>query len=93
MRCGLCSRQRDVDLWKAALVGPGEDLDSVRRKVAESDLDIALVVDDGNRPVPISDGLDAKVLTHRDRQPLSGFRVSLLDRVSQRRSNVFKLGM
>lgn len=26
------------------------------------------------RPVPISDGLDAKVLTHRDRQPLSGIQ-------------------
>jgi hypothetical protein len=32
-------------------------------------------VEPGNvRPVPISDGLDAKVLTHRDRQPLSGIQ-------------------
>jgi hypothetical protein len=34
-----------------------------------------------NRPVPISDGLDAKVLTHRDRQPLSGMQdVIFLDK-------------
>lgn len=33
------------------------------------------------RPVPISDGLDAKVLTHRDRQPLSGIQdVLFLDK-------------
>lgn len=33
------------------------------------------------RPVPISDGLDAKVLTHRDRQPLSGIQdVIFLDK-------------
>jgi hypothetical protein len=33
------------------------------------------------RPVPISDGLDAKVLTHRDRQPLSGMQdVIFLDK-------------
>lgn len=34
-----------------------------------------------NRPVPISDGLDAKVLSHRDRQPLSGMQdVIFLDK-------------
>src|SRR4051812_38878312 len=32
-------RVRDVDLWKAALVKPGEPLDQVRTKVSESDLD------------------------------------------------------
>jgi hypothetical protein len=39
-------------------------------------------VEPGNvRPVPISDGLDAKVLTHRDRQPLSGMQdVIFLDK-------------
>jgi osmoprotectant transport system ATP-binding protein len=45
-------RVRDVDLWRAALVHPGDDLTEVRRKVAESDLrDLALVVDDDGRPV------------------------------------------
>jgi osmoprotectant transport system ATP-binding protein len=45
-------RVRDVDLWKAAMVRPGEDLSAVRAKMAESDLrDLALVVDDADRPV------------------------------------------
>jgi osmoprotectant transport system ATP-binding protein len=45
-------RVRDVDLWKAALVSPGEDLTVVRRKIQESDLrDLALVVDGDGRPV------------------------------------------
>jgi osmoprotectant transport system ATP-binding protein len=44
-------RVRDVDLWKAALVKQGDSMDSVRAKVAESDLGIALVVDGDNRPV------------------------------------------
>jgi osmoprotectant transport system ATP-binding protein len=45
-------RVRDVDLWRAALVHPGDDAAEVRRKVAESDLsDLALVVDDDGRPV------------------------------------------
>jgi osmoprotectant transport system ATP-binding protein len=45
-------RVRDVDLWKAALVEPGEGLDVVRRKVEESDLAaLALVVDERRRPL------------------------------------------
>jgi osmoprotectant transport system ATP-binding protein len=45
-------RVRDVDLWKSALVHPGDDLDVVRRKIEESDLrELALVVDEDNRPV------------------------------------------
>jgi osmoprotectant transport system ATP-binding protein len=44
-------RVRDVDLWRAALVRAGEDLAAVRARVEDSDLDIALVVDDRGRPV------------------------------------------
>src|SRR3954447_22646069 len=38
-------RVRDVDLWRAALVEPGEGIESVRRQVEASDLPVALVVD------------------------------------------------
>jgi osmoprotectant transport system ATP-binding protein len=44
-------RVGDVDLWTAALVHPGEDAAAVRVKIAESDLPIALIVDDRGRPV------------------------------------------
>jgi osmoprotectant transport system ATP-binding protein len=45
-------RVRDVDLWRAALVHPGDDADVVRRQIAESDLtDLALVVDGDRKPV------------------------------------------
>jgi osmoprotectant transport system ATP-binding protein len=45
-------RVRDVDLWRAALVHPGDDAAAVRRGIAESDLsEHALVVDRDGRPV------------------------------------------
>jgi osmoprotectant transport system ATP-binding protein len=45
-------RVRDVDLWRAAMVHPGEDARAVQAKMAESDLPgLALVVDEHNRPV------------------------------------------
>jgi osmoprotectant transport system ATP-binding protein len=45
-------RVRDVDLWRAALVHPGDDVAAVRARMADSDLPgLALVVDAGNRPV------------------------------------------
>jgi osmoprotectant transport system ATP-binding protein len=54
-------RVRDVDLWKAALVHPGESLDEVRRKVDDSDLvDLALVVDGQGRPVRWLTGRDMR---------------------------------
>ena len=45
-------RVRDVDLWRAALVHPGDDAATVRTRMAESDLPgLALVVDGQLRPV------------------------------------------
>jgi len=45
-------RVRDVDLWTAALVTPGEDAGSVRAKMADADITgVAMVVDDQGRPV------------------------------------------
>jgi osmoprotectant transport system ATP-binding protein len=43
-------RVRDIDLWKAPLVHAGEPVGEARARVAEADLDIALLVDDEGRP-------------------------------------------
>lgn len=43
-------RVRDIDLWKAALVHAGEPVAEARAKIADADLDFALLVDDGGRP-------------------------------------------
>ncbi len=42
---------RDIDLWKVATVKVGDPVSEVRAKIADADLDIALLVDEGNRPV------------------------------------------
>ena len=43
-------RVRDIDLWKAALVRAGESVSDARAKIADSDIDYALLVDDQGRP-------------------------------------------
>jgi osmoprotectant transport system ATP-binding protein len=43
-------RVRDIDLWKAAIVRAGEPVAEVRKKLADADLDIPLMVDDNGRP-------------------------------------------
>jgi osmoprotectant transport system ATP-binding protein len=43
-------RVRDIDLWKAALVMAGEPVAEARQKIADSDLDFAMLVDDRGRP-------------------------------------------
>jgi len=42
-------RVRDIDLWKAAKVRVGESSSEARAKIADSDLPMALLVDDGDR--------------------------------------------
>jgi osmoprotectant transport system ATP-binding protein len=44
-------RVRDIDLWKAAKVRVGEPAASARAKIADSDLPMALLVDDQERPL------------------------------------------
>ena len=44
-------RVRDVDLWKAPLVREGEPVQQVRAKMADSDLDIPLLIDESGRPL------------------------------------------
>jgi len=44
-------RVRDIDLWKAALVRPGDPVEYVRKKLADADLPIPLLVDDQERPL------------------------------------------
>ncbi|MDQ3769302.1 MAG: ATP-binding cassette domain-containing protein [Actinomycetota bacterium] len=44
-------RVRDIDLWKGALCRVGEDTAEVRRRLADADLEIPLLVDDEGRPV------------------------------------------
>jgi osmoprotectant transport system ATP-binding protein len=41
----------DIDLWKGAIVKSGEPVADVRRKIADADIDIPLLVDDNGRPV------------------------------------------
>jgi osmoprotectant transport system ATP-binding protein len=43
-------RVRDIDLWKAATVRPGEPVAEARAKLADADIDIPLLVDDEGRP-------------------------------------------
>jgi osmoprotectant transport system ATP-binding protein len=44
-------RVRDIDLWTAAEARLGESTDEVRRKLADADLSIPLLVDDKRRPI------------------------------------------
>jgi len=44
-------RVRDVDLWTTALLRAGEPMDEARRKIADADIDIPLLVDGDNRPI------------------------------------------
>jgi osmoprotectant transport system ATP-binding protein len=44
-------RVRDIDLWKAALCRVGEKTAEVRRRLADADLEIPLLVDDKGCPV------------------------------------------
>ena len=44
-------RVRDVDLWTAPLVREGEPVQQVRAKMADSDLDIPLLIDESGRPL------------------------------------------
>ena len=44
-------RVRDIDLWKAATVRVGEPVSEARAKLADADLDMALLVDDAQRPL------------------------------------------
>jgi len=43
-------RVRDIDLWKVATVRIGEPVFEAHAKLADADLDIALLVDDNGRP-------------------------------------------
>jgi osmoprotectant transport system ATP-binding protein len=43
-------RVRDIDLWTAPLVRPGELVSEVRARLGEADLDIPLLVDGDGRP-------------------------------------------
>ena len=43
-------RVRDIDLWRAATVRAGEPTEEARRKVADADLEIPLLVDEQGRP-------------------------------------------
>ncbi len=44
-------RVRDIDLWKVATCRTGEPTHVVRERLADADLDIALLVDEEQRPV------------------------------------------
>ena len=44
-------RVRDIDLWSVATCRTGELTGEVRKRVADADLDIALLVDDQDRPM------------------------------------------
>ena len=43
-------RVRDIDLWKAPLLRSGETVADARAKIADSDIDIPLLVDERERP-------------------------------------------
>ena len=43
-------RVRDIDLWSAATLRSGEPVGEARRKIAEADIDMPLLVDDEGRP-------------------------------------------
>jgi len=44
-------RVRDIDLWKTALVRPGDPVSFVRERMAEADFDTPLMVDENGRPL------------------------------------------
>jgi osmoprotectant transport system ATP-binding protein len=44
-------RVRDIDLWSVASCRTGEPVAEVRKRIAEADLDLALLVDERRRPV------------------------------------------
>jgi len=44
-------RVRDIDLWTVAKCRAGEPVTDVRKRIEEADLDIALLVDDEQRPI------------------------------------------
>jgi osmoprotectant transport system ATP-binding protein len=44
-------RVRDIDLWSVASCRTGEPVADVRKRIAEADLDLALLVDERRRPV------------------------------------------
>jgi osmoprotectant transport system ATP-binding protein len=54
-------RVRDIDLWTVARVRAGEPGADARERVADADLDLALLVDDADRPLG---WLDAHGLSH-----------------------------
>jgi osmoprotectant transport system ATP-binding protein len=64
-------RVRDVDLWKAPLVRLGESTSDARAKVADSDIDYPLLVDDRGRPLGwLSErALQGERVTHELRSP------------------------
>ena len=64
-------RVRDVDLWKAALVREGEPVADVRARIADSDVDIPLLVDDAGRPIGwlSSRGLSGERVERQIRSP------------------------
>ena len=43
-------RVRDIDLWRAPAARAGERVEEVRRKIADADIDMPLLVDDEGRP-------------------------------------------
>ncbi len=43
-------RVRDIDLWKVAQVRAGEPVAQAKSKIADSDIEYALLVDDQDRP-------------------------------------------
>ena len=44
-------RVRDIDLWTAATVRVGDDVQAARARIADADINIALLVDDASRPI------------------------------------------
>jgi len=44
-------RVKDIDLWRAAIVRPGEPVGEVRTRLQDADLDIPLLVNDRGAPV------------------------------------------
>jgi osmoprotectant transport system ATP-binding protein len=43
-------RVRDIDLWRAPTLRAGEPVADAQRKIADADIDMPLLVDDGGRP-------------------------------------------
>ena len=64
-------RVRDIDLWKVATVQVGERVEEARSRLADADLDIALLVDRAQRPLGwLSErALTGERVTHDLRSP------------------------